>query len=280
MRTRSSDAKADADQASSSTSHGRKRSSDQIESAAEPKPKQARKTSTSKARRTSTSQAEASTSSEQTQKPRLRTPDLEFDYDRDKLRDPRPTPGRVKRPRFSDREITEEFKQRFHIPKPRPRDFEHEALADPSATFHDLYVCHKKGSKGSPTYDSAGFQLDYDKVVKWMKPKAYNKKSMVNGMARHLEKQEKEDKAMIESFFVDGKAPGGRTSGQFMDFLRDHVSKDLGVPWHQIDSKRVKEWEKKGFEKINADEWWHEPNEEERKRFMKMLEGESLRKDL
>jgi hypothetical protein len=49
--------------------------------------------------------------------------------------------------------------------------------------------------------------------------------------------------------------PGGRASGQFMDFLRDHVSKDLGDPWHQIDSKHVKECEKKGFEKINVDEW-------------------------
>ncbi|KAM6504674.1 hypothetical protein FSOLCH5_015177 [Fusarium solani] len=205
---------------------------------------------------------------------------MKFDYDRDKLRDPRPTPGRVKRPRLSGHEVTDEFKQRFHIPKPRPRDYEHEALADPSATFHDLRVCHKKGPNGSPTYDSAGFQLDYDKVVKWMKPRGYNKKSIVNSMERHLEKQAKEDEAMINSFFVDGKAPGGRASGQFMDFLTDHVSKDLGVPWHQIDSKRVKEWEKKGFEKINADEWWHEPNDEERKRFMKMLEGGSLHKDL
>jgi len=276
MRTRSSDAKADADQASSSTSHGRKRSSDQTEAkAAEPKPKQAKK-----GRRASASQAEASTSSEQTQKPRLTTPDLEFDFDRDQLRDPRPTPGRVKRPRYSDLEITEDFKQRFHIPKPRPRDFEHEALADPSATFHDLYVCHKKGPKGSPTYDSAGFQLDYDKVVKWMKPVAYNKKRMVNGMERHLEEQAKEDEAMINSFFVDGKHPGKYKGDEYMHFLKDHVSKDLGVPWHQIDSKRVKEWEEKGFEKINADEWWHEPNEEERKRYMKMMGGASLRKDL
>ncbi|KAI8651674.1 hypothetical protein NCS55_01413300 [Fusarium keratoplasticum] len=276
MRTMSSDAKADADQASPSTSHGRKRSSDQTEAkAAEPKPKQARK-----GRRTSASQAEASTSSGQTQKPRLTTPDLEFDFDRDQLRDPRPTPGRVKRPRYGDHELTQEFKQRFHIPKPRPRDFEHEALADPSATFHDLHVCHKKGPKGSPTYDSAGFQLDYNKVAKWMKPVAYNKKRMVSGMERHLVEQAKEDEKMIKSFFVDGKHPGKYKGGKFMDFLKDHVSKDLGVPWHQIDSKCVKEWEEKGFEKINADEWWHEPNEVERKRFMKMLEGASLRKDL
>ncbi|KAM0426028.1 hypothetical protein ACHAPT_008659 [Fusarium lateritium] len=253
MRTRSSNAKAGADQASSSTSQGRKRSSDQTGSAAGPKLKQ----------------------------PRLTTPDLEFDYDRDQLRDQQPTPGRIRQPRLSSRELDDDFKIKFQIPKPgRPKDFAAEALADPSAAFHDLYVCHKKGPNGSPTYDSAGFQLDYKKVNDWMKPQRYNKSRMVNSMNRHLEKQAKEDEVMVKSFFVDAKAPGGRDCGPFMDFLKDHVSKDLGVPWHQIDSKRVKEWEEKGFEKINADEWWHEPNEEERKRFMKMLEGASLRKDL
>jgi hypothetical protein len=40
------------------------------------------------------------------------------------------------------------------------------------------------------------------------------------------------------------------------------------------------EWEEKGFPQQKADEWWHKPNEEEKKRMMKMMTGVSLRKDL
>ena len=50
-----------------------------------------------------------------------------------------------------------------------------------------MHICYKKGPRGSPTYDGAGFQLDYDEVADWMKPRAYNKKSMVGGMGNASE---------------------------------------------------------------------------------------------
>jgi hypothetical protein len=149
-------------------------------------------------------------------------------------------------------------------------------------SFYDLHKCHKKGPNGSPIYDSAGFQLDCKKVEKWMKPVAYNKKSMVNGMERRLKKGEEEREAAYKAFFVDGKGPENDQGADtmIMDHIKDQVSKDLGVPWHQIDSKQMKKWEEKGFEKVKADEWWSRPNKVERDRFMKMLDGASLRKDL
>ncbi|KAF4981705.1 hypothetical protein FZEAL_2507 [Fusarium zealandicum] len=225
----------------------------------------------------------------QKRRPRLTTPDLEYDYDRTKLRDPRATPGRVNRQRLESHNIDDDFKNRFSIPKPeRPKGiskngdawYAMQALADLTDMFHHLHVCHKKGRNGSPTYDSAGFQLDWEKVNDWMKPQAFNKKRMVNGMARHLDRAAKEEKAMFDVFFKDGKAPEGGRGTRTKDYLRDHVSKDLGIPWHQIDSKRVAKWGEKGFPKVKASEWWHEPNDEENKRMMNMMGGASLRRDL
>jgi hypothetical protein len=42
----------------------------------------------------------------------------------------------------------------------------------------------------------------------------------------------------------------------------------------------MKKWGEKGFEKVKADEWWSEPNQVERDRFMEMHGGSSLRKNL
>ncbi|KAM0820158.1 hypothetical protein AB5N19_05977 [Seiridium cardinale] len=221
-------------------------------------------------------------------KPRLTTPDLEFDYDRSQLRDPRPTPGRVKRPRMSY--ASEEWKSQFSIPKPeKPKGRlsraqkdeldKQERLMDPSATFHHLYVCHRKGRDGSPTYDEAGFQLDWEKVNDWFKPRPYSRSSAVRGMEGRLKRGEAERRTMFDIFFVDGKAPATHDA-DVTNYMRDYVSKDLGIPWHQIGPEQLKIWREKGFEKVEADEWWRPPNDEERKRMLNMLSGGSMRKNL
>ncbi|RWA11053.1 hypothetical protein EKO27_g4045 [Xylaria grammica] len=232
-----------------------------------------------------------STEPEEEQRPRLTTPDLEFDYDQSQLRDPRPTPGRVRRPRLRGGEATEEFKQQFFIPKPeRPKGrlnayqknllYEEQALLDPAETFHDLYVCHKRGPYGEPTYDAAGFQLDFGKVAEWKKPTAYNRSRMVKGTLRGVERQNREERELFEIFFVHGDAPDSDHGFNAKNYVKDHISKDLGVPWHQINASHAREWLQKGFQKKKFSEWWREPNNEERKRMAKMMEGASLRKDL
>ena len=205
------------------------------------------------------------------------------------LRDSRPTPGRRVPPRGSPpnayRSETDAPSMRDPSPEPpqkkkrgnmSDREFERKALKDPNHTFHDLHICYKKGPRGSPTYDEAGFQLDYDKVADWMRPKAYNKKSMVNGMERHLKRVEQERAKMAAIFFVGGEAPGNKFDTT-EKYWSDRVSKDLGVAWHKVNPKTFEEWEKKGFVKQNAEDW-KEVTEEERKRMSRMLCGASLRK--
>ncbi|KAI0121928.1 hypothetical protein F4814DRAFT_457796 [Daldinia grandis] len=223
-------------------------------------------------------------------KPRLTTPDLEFDYDRSQLRDPRPTPGRVRRPRWDSSDMPEGFAERFYIPEPekpkgrtkaqRERNrHEKNPLLDPSDSFHDLYVCQEKGREGSPTYDAAGFQLDWEKVDSTIHPGSRSKSAVVSGMEKVVDRMEREERDMFKIFFEGGKPPDSEST-IVIEYLQDHVSKDLGVPWHQIGSKQLVEWEKRGFPKQKASKWWREPNEMEELRMMKMSSGAGLRKDL
>ncbi len=72
--------------------------------------------------------------------------------------------------------------------------------------FSSLYVCYDKGPNGSPTYDSSGFELDYEKVADWMRPRPYNKKAMVRGMESSVENSIRKAKRMAEIFFEKGEA--------------------------------------------------------------------------
>lgn len=112
-----------------------------------------------------------------------------------------------------------------------------------------------------------------------MKPRQYSKKTMMNSMDRSLKRGVEEKQLAYETFFVDGKGPEA-DSLSVMDLIKDQMSKDLNVPYHQIDAKEIKNWGKKGFEKVKADEWWSKPNEVERARFSTMHRGAALRKKL
>lgn len=231
--------------------------------------------------------------------PRLATPDLEFEYDRSKLRDPRPTPGRKTKPCYDEMDIpkdllarlkrTREFakvktrKGRLSVAQQLAFDAE-EALSNPLGFSHDLHKCLAKGRAGSPTYDLAGFELDYDKVY-----------AAINGVLdseeeeeKHeryeemLDQDEREEKELFKTFLIDpGKPYKGQVNPMEVEnYIKDHVSKDLGIPWHQIDSQRTKDWRRKGFERVKFDTWWKTPAEEDDKRMLKMMSGSEFRKDL
>lgn len=248
-------------------------------------------------------QAKSQAATNPSGKPRLTTPDLEFDWDRSQLRDPRPTPGRKARPRYREfdleqrsdvfygprnvenREVAAHFENDFYVPKPeKPKGrlncmqkdemYREATMLDPRRSHHDMYVCQAKGRNGSPTYDSAGFQLDWAKVNECLKPKAYNKKSIMNIMDKALERGAAVRKGITEIFYEQGHAPGNDDeSRDHLDFARDQISKDLGVPWHMVGVEEAKTWQEKGFKPVKFQEWWKKPNDVEKKRMSKMHEG-------
>ncbi|KAK7746808.1 hypothetical protein SLS53_001996 [Cytospora paraplurivora] len=223
-------------------------------------------------------------------RPRLTTPDLEFDYDRSKLKDPRLTPGRKARPRYDELDLPEELADRRPPSPAKPRGrlnalqkdqwFKQRTREDPTKTFHDLYRCFDKGPEGSPTYDSAGFQLDYQKVANWCKPKPYDKQAMINGMEKRVARTQSLEERIAEAFFEDldearNKILKGNTLP--INLARDTISKDLEIPWHKIGHEEVDLWEEKGFSKHKVEDWLTY-SDEDKKRYMKMLRGASLRK--
>lgn len=153
-----------------------------------------------------------------------------------------------------------------------------ESRLNPLMSSHDLYHCYDKGPQGSPTYDEAGFQLDYDKVAQWMKPQAYNKKRIMRGGQRSLARQQSDQEQMFRLFFQEIPKDNGMWI-TIKDYVKDYVSKDLNIPWHQINSEKVRLWREKGIQPVDYTQWWREPTAEEKKRFSKMLGGGSLRKD-
>jgi hypothetical protein len=218
--------------------------------------------------------------------------DLEIEWDRSQLRDPRPTPERVLLPRKSEHELTEEELNSFQNPVPehlrkkgrlnaieKDQLFREKTKANIARSFHDLYECFDKGPSGSPTYDEAGFQLDYSKVTDWMKPRAYNKSAMVNGMEKSVERRTEEAKKMAALFFEGGKFTDGEHDIRGEELMKDKVSKDLGIAIHKVTLAKVEEWAEKGFPKENAQDYIGSSlTKEERRRFMKMMSGASLRK--
>jgi hypothetical protein len=149
---------------------------------------------------------------------------------------------------------------------------------DPAATFHDLHKCRDKGPNGSPTYDSGGFRLDYNKVMDWFKPVRYSKSKMVKGMDRALARGRSLDEHMLEAFFEDFEAAKEKIMGRTItvNLVKDTISKDLGIPFHKIDHAEIDMWEKKGYEKRKVEDYMTY-SEEDKKRDMKMLMGSSLR---
>ncbi|KAH7084201.1 hypothetical protein FB567DRAFT_593676 [Paraphoma chrysanthemicola] len=232
---------------------------------------------------------------EQPKKPRLTTPDVEFDFDRSQLRDPRLTPGRKTRPRYDKRDIPDDQKEHleatrdiFKPVKPKGRltnfveneFFVQESRENPLKTFHQLYRCYDKDRDGSPTYDKAGFQLDYDKVAQWMNPQAYSKKKIVRNMDRAVGKAKCEEEQIFELFFETVPTDRNHMTYMVKNCLIDQVSKEMGIPWHQIKPEHVQAWRDKGFQFVKHEEWWQTPTEVEKKRMLKMMSGASLRKIL
>lgn len=187
-------------------------------------------------------------------------------------------------------ELKEEISQKFHIPKPeklkgrlnwmqKDNLVRQEGLMNPLHCFHAEYKMRKKGRDGSPTCDAAGFVLDRKRRVDGDKRNARaTKSSMVNDMERHLERVAREEKETFKIFFK-GEAPRDADM-DVKDYIQDHVSKDLGLAWHQIGPGELKQWEARGFEKQGFETWWREPNAEEKKRISKMQRGCIFRKDL
>jgi hypothetical protein len=110
-----------------------------------------------------------------------------------------------------------------------------------------------------------------------MKPKAYNKASILKSMDRSIDKASADQRRIAEIFFENGEGPADPEHANGANYWKDRVSKDLGVPWHKIGVEHFELWEKRGFKKARKGEY-ETFTEEERERMMRLMTGASLRK--
>lgn len=159
----------------------------------------------------------------------------------------------------------------------QPASFGDRSLMNTNSKNYRLYVCFDKGPNGSPTYDKSGFELDYDKVAEWMRPKPYNKGAMVRSMDRAVDKSCRDGRSMAEIFFEKGAVPSEAEYSGAKNHWKDRVSKDLNIPFHKIGVEEFEEWEKKGFKKARKGEYENFSKAEE-ERITRLISSASLRK--
>lgn len=142
-----------------------------------------------------------------------------------------------------------------------------------------MHRCHEKGPNGSPTYDSAGFQLDYQKVAESHSSPWPKKTAMIQRMNVVIASMKFLEEMITKVFFDDTEENKKSISGSMVsiDLAKDKISKDLGIPFHKIGREEVMLWEQKGFEKLKMEDWMTY-SEEDKKRWMKMLSGGKFRK--
>lgn len=213
---------------------------------------------------------------------RLPTPGRNYDAVKDpKARDNLPDPSLPQHMADKKQKEIDNFPRRKG-PKPSALsslELVRDAYLNPDENFHGLYICHAKGPGAPPTYDEQGFELDYDKVCRWMKPTSVRSlKPTMSKMKKedeYMAKKKEEERKMADMFYEPGAAPE-EVDIQQVDFWKDAVSKDLGVPWHHIGLKHFEERNDKGFEKAKKGEY-DCFSEEENNRMTDMHCGSALR---
>ncbi|PVH90495.1 hypothetical protein DM02DRAFT_620987 [Periconia macrospinosa] len=183
------------------------------------------------------------------------TPQGEYVEDSDAPQGPPKKKGRYKNP-----ERTKWEKDRY--------------LTDPNSIFHTLHLCYSRGKDGRPTYDRAGYRLDYEKVADWMK--MARPKALTSKQSARLQQKMEDDKMMAEMFFEQGAKPEGFEMPYQMGALKERVSKDLGIMWHEVGLNQVKEWDKRAFPKAKKGEYQVFCPEYEQK-IRALMEGSALR---
>jgi hypothetical protein len=144
--------------------------------------------------------------------------------------------------------------------------------------FHADMKRHEKllarGPHGRPIYDTQGFELDYDKVLKSMKPISKSSRLGKNYM-KMLEKDQADNRE-IETIM---QLPENKFSGSSVrGAVQDRVARDLDIPWHKVDISHYRRWKELGFKADPEDFKLENISEAERGRLQELACGSALRK--
>ncbi|KAL9615928.1 MAG: hypothetical protein Q9160_009140 [Pyrenula sp. 1 TL-2023] len=103
---------------------------------------------------------------------------------------------------------------------------------------HPCEAMVKRGPRGPPVYDEMGFELDYERCTGGPR----SKQAILNACDRSLERSEKARN--IKSRVIGVKVDDSPMMEQAWN---DRVSKDLGIPFHEVGPEQFEKWQEKGF---------------------------------
>ncbi|KAL8751589.1 MAG: hypothetical protein Q9184_006023, partial [Pyrenodesmia sp. 2 TL-2023] len=152
--------------------------------------------------------------------------------------------------------------------QPPPSKKKGKKAMPPPPSEGPVQVCLRKGPQGSPTYDEAGYELDFDYILKSVRPpKRLGKRGL-----EQLREQRKEDERKKELMEVTEE----QARKLYMGAMDDKVARDLGIAYHEVGIEEYEEWHKRGLRRKEGE--LENLDDEERKRLEKLATGCALRK--
>ncbi|KAL8899382.1 MAG: hypothetical protein Q9207_006227 [Kuettlingeria erythrocarpa] len=131
-----------------------------------------------------------------------------------------------------------------------------------------IQICLRKGPQGSPTYDEAGYELDFAYILKsTRRPQRLGKRGM-----EKLKQDRKQDERKRELMAVTES----QARKFYMGAMDNKVAQDLGIAYHEVGMEEYEEWHKKGFRRKEGE--LENLDDEEQERLEKLVTGCALRK--
>ena len=135
----------------------------------------------------------------------------------------------------------------------------------------------RKGLNGSPTYDTLGYELDKEYIIKKLSNRMPSRRSAWGKKAMdHFAEERRKTKRKVE---ILGLNKHENNISPFDEFVwDDKVARDLGIAYHLVGMEEYEEWKKRGFSVKEGELERENIPEEERERISRLATGSALRK--
>ena len=135
----------------------------------------------------------------------------------------------------------------------------------------------RKGLKGSPTYDTLGYELDKEYIIKKVSNRPPSARSAWGPKAMEKFAKERRDTERKVKILGINKSENNISPLDEMAW-DDKVARDLGNAYHEVGVEEYEEWKKRGFKIKEGELDLENIPEEEKARISRVATGSALRK--
>lgn len=135
----------------------------------------------------------------------------------------------------------------------------------------------RKGLKGSPTYDTLGYELDKEYIIKKVSNRVSSARSAWGPKAMEKFAKERRDTERKAEILGLAKSYDNISSYDQMAW-DDKVARDLGKAYHEVGIEEYEEWKSKGFKIKEGELELENIPEEEKARISRVATGSAFRK--